>query len=134
MKRLFPVLMAILALVSAILACGVGKEPGISNIRMVTDDTGVTATTVYTPTDPFIVFFEVNQVESGTTFESRWYALDVEGEDPSTPFKTSEYMYEEGNQKIYFQLSRDSEWPVGRYRVEIYMNGEKFGEVQFEVE
>ncbi|MFT3895655.1 MAG: hypothetical protein QM730_28885 [Anaerolineales bacterium] len=134
MKKLFPVLLAMLALALATLACNVGGEPGVSNVRMTTDDTGDTATTTYASTDPFFVFFDVNAIEAGTSFESRWYALNVEGQDPNTPFKTIEYAYKEGNRKIYFQLTTDVEWPVSTYRVEIYMNGEKVGEQQFDVQ
>jgi hypothetical protein len=133
MKKLVPVLLAVLALVFSVMACNVGGEPGVSNVRMATDDTGDTATTEYATTDPFYVFFDVNQIEPGTSFESRWYVLNYEGQDPNTPFKTIEYSYEEGNRMIYFQLTSDVEWPVSAYRVEIYMNGVKSGEVQFDV-
>jgi len=133
MKRSLPVLLALLALVVSTLACSLGGEPGVSNVRMATDDTGDTATTVYAPTDPFFVFFDVNAIEPGTSFESRWYVLNYEGQDPNTPFKTIDYSYEEGNTMIYFQLTSDTEWPVSAYRVEIYMAGAKVGEQQFDV-
>ena len=134
MKKLFPVLLAVLMLISSTLACSLGGEPGASNIRMATDDTGGTATTVYAPTDAFFVFFDVNAIEPGTAFESRWYVLNYEGQDPNEPFKTIAYSYEEGNTLIYFQLTSDVEWPVSTYRVEIYMNGVKVGEQQFDVQ
>jgi hypothetical protein len=134
MKKLFPVLLAVLALALATLACNVGGEPGVSNVRMATDDTGDSTTTVYAPADPFFVFFDVNAIEPGTSFESRWYVLNLDGQDPNTPFKTIEYAYEEGNRMIYFQLTSDVEWPVSTYRVEIYMNGAKVGEQQFDVQ
>ena len=134
MKKLFPVLLAVLMLISSTLACSLGGEPGASNIRMATDDTGGTATTVYAPTDAFFVFFDVNAIEPGTAFESRWYVLNYEGQDPNEPFKTIAYSYEEGNTLIYFQLTSDVEWPVSTYRVEIYMNGAKVGEQQFDVQ
>jgi len=134
MKRSFPILLAVLALVFSTLACNFGGEPGVSNVRMTTDDTGDTVITAYATTDPFFVFFDVNAIEPGTAFESRWYVLNYEGQDPNTPFKTIEYSYEAGNTKIYFQLTSDVEWPVSTYRVEIYMNGVKAGEQQFDVQ
>ena len=134
MKKLFPVLLALFALVLSMLACNIGGTPGASNIRMATDDTGDTATTVYAPADDFFVFFDVNAIDAGTVFESRWYILDYEGEDPTVPFKTIDYSYEEGNTLIYFQLTSDVDWPVSSYRVEIYMNGVKVGEQLFNVQ
>jgi len=133
-KKLAPVLFAVFALVFSTLACSLGGEPGVSNIRMATDDTGDTTTTSYSPTQDFYVFFDANNVETGTTFEGRWYALDIEGEDPNTPFSTIDYDLEEDVTKVYFQLFSDTEWPVGTYRVEIYMAGVKVGETQFSVQ
>ena len=134
MRKSFPVLLALLALVVSTLACSLGGEPGVSNIRMATDESGDTATSVYAPTDAFFVFFDVNAIEAGTVFESRWYVLNFEGQDANTPFKTIEYPYEEGNRMIYFQLTSDAEWPVSAYRVEIYMDGVKSGEATFDVQ
>ncbi len=37
-KKALPVLFAVLALVVSTLACSFGGEPGVSNIRMTTDD------------------------------------------------------------------------------------------------
>ena len=132
-NKLF-VLLAVSALVASTLACAFGGEPGVSNVRMATDVSGETPTTVYSPSDDFFVFFDVSAVETGTPFEGRWYALDIEGEDPNTPFQTLSYNLEEGASTVYFQLYSDVEWPIGTYRVEIYMNGVKVGEAQFSVQ
>lgn len=133
-KNLIPVLLAVLALVVSSLACSVGGEPGVSNVRMTTDDTGETTTTTYSPTDDFYVFFEANSVEAGTLFESRWYALNIEGEDPNNAFSTIEYTLEEGVGTVYFQLYSDTPWPAGDYRVDVYMGGVKSGEATFSVQ
>ena len=133
-KNLLPVLFAVVALVLSALACNFGSEPGVSNVRMTTDDSGETTTTAYSPSDDFYVFFEVTAIDAGTPFEGQWYALDIEGEDPNTPFSTIEYNLEDGVSTVYFQLYSDVEWPVGTYRVEIYMDGAKVGEQQFNVQ
>jgi hypothetical protein len=41
---------------------------------------------------------------------------------------------EEGVGSVYFQLFNDTEWPVGTYRVDVYMEGTKVGEQQFSVQ
>ena len=132
-KNVLPVLLAILALVVSTLACDFGAEPGVSNLRMVTDESGETNTTSYSSSEDFYVFFDVTLVEVGTYFEAQWYALDIEGEDPNTPFTSIEYNLEEGADSVYFQLFNDSDWPTGTYRVEVYMEGVKVGEQQFSV-
>jgi len=132
-RSLLIVLFAVAALVLSSLACSFGGAPGVSNVRMATDSTGDTNTSTYSPSDDFYVFFDVNSVEVGTLFESHWYALDIDGEDPNTPFSTIEYNLEDGVDKVYFQLYTTGLWPEGTYRVEIYMAGENVGEAQFSV-
>ena len=133
-KKALPVLFAVLALVVSTLACSFGAEPGVSNIRMTTDDSGETTVTSYSPSDDFYVYFDVNAVDTGTLFEGHWYALDIEDQDPNTAFSTIEYNLEEGVGSVYFQLFNDTEWPVGTYRVDIYMDGAKVGEQSYRVQ
>jgi len=132
-KKNFILLSAIVALILASLACNFGGEPGASNFYMAKDADGDLQTSVFSPTDDFYIFFDVNSVDVGTYFEGQWFALDIEGEDPSTPFSTIDYNLEEGVSTIYFQLFNDEQWPVGTYRVDIYMEGAKVGEQQFSV-
>ena len=135
-KKLYPILFAFIALVVASLACSFGApaEPTASNFYMATDQEGNNRTTVFSSTDDFFVHFDVGGIEVGTPFQSRWYVLDVEGQDPNTPFQTIDYAYEEGIGNIYFQLTNADGWPVGSYKVEIYMNGTKVGEQLFSVQ
>lgn len=134
-KNLYPILCAVMALVFATLACSsLNATPGASDFFMATDKDGTNKTTTFSPSDDFFVFFKVNGIEDGTTFQSRWYALDLEGQDPNTPVQTIDYPYEKGISKIYFQLTSAEDWPVGNYKVEIYMNGTKVGEQTFSVQ
>jgi len=134
-KRLYPILCAVVALFIASLACNaLAGTPGASNFHMASDEAGTNRTTVFSPTDDFFVFFDVSGADEGTNFQSRWYALDIEGEDPNVPFQTIDYPYESGISNIYFQLTNDEGWPAGNYRVEIYMNDVKVGEQAFSVQ
>lgn len=135
-KNLYPILFGVFAVVAASLACNFGTpaEPTASNFYMATDEAGANRTTVFSSTDDFFVHFDVAGIEAGTPFQSRWYALDIEGEDPNTPFQTIDYTYQEGIGNIYFQLTSADGWPVGNYKVEIYMNGTKVGEQLFSVQ
>ena len=134
-SNVYPVLCAILVILVAALACAVGSTgPGASNFYMATDEAGTNRTNVFSTTDDFYVFFNVSDVEPGTTFQSRWYALNVAGQDPNEPFRTIDYVYQEGVENIYFQLTSAEPWPVGNYKVEVFMDGTEVGEQEFSVQ
>jgi hypothetical protein len=134
-KSLRPVLYALIVLLLASLACSVGDTtPSATNFYMATDEAGTNKTSNFSPSDDFYVFFDVANIEPGTAFQSRWYALNVEGQDPNTAFQTIDYTYEEGIGNIYFQLTNDQGWPAGSYKVEVYMAGTKVGEQTFSVQ
>ena len=133
-KNLYPILYAVLAMVLVTLACSVAPTPGASEFYMATDVDGTNRTNTFSPTNDFFVFFDVAGIEAGTNFQARWYALDIEGQDPNVPFQTIDYAYEEGIGNIYFQLTSEEPWPAGSYKVEVYMNDAKVGEQGFVVQ
>ncbi len=135
MNKKWFILVAALALVLSTLACGASAPAGVSNIYMANNENGDNQTTTFAPTDDIYVFFDVNQVDNGTQFEIKWYALNVDGQDPSTPFTTSDYSYN-GESTLYANItSTDSSgFPAAQYKVEIYMAGVKVGEQQFNVQ
>lgn len=134
-KNLYPILSAIMVLVIISLACSsLNPTPGASDFYMATDVDGTNKTNIFSPDQDFFVFFDVAGIEAGTTFQSRWYALDIEDVDPNVPFQTIDYPYPEGIGTIYFQLTGEDPWPVGSYKVEVYMNGAKVGEQGFAVQ
>ena len=134
-KNLYPVLCAVIVVLVATLACNaLSSTPGASNFYMATDVDGKNRTNVFAPTDDFYVFFDVSGIEAGTNFQSRWYVLNLEDQDPNTPIQTIDYLYEEGIGNIYFQLTSADGWPTGNYKVEIYMNDAKVGEQEFSVQ
>ena len=100
---------------------------------MATDDQGTNKTSTFAPTDALILFFDVNGVQNGTPFEARWYVLNVANQDPNTPFKIMDQNYSSGTTTLRFPLTNTGNWPIGQYRVDIYMSGNQVGQVQFTV-
>jgi hypothetical protein len=133
MKK-YSILFAVLALLVAALACGTSAPAGVSNIRMANDADATNITTTFASTDVIYVFFDVNEVETGAPFQVKWYALNLDGQDPTEPFTVTDYAYNDES-TIYAQIeSTDGGFPVAQYKVEIYLNGSKVGEQQFSVE
>jgi hypothetical protein len=127
------ILLAVIALIISTLACGSSGPPGVSNIYMASDDAGNNKTTTFAPTDTIHVFFDVNQVDNGAQLQMKWFALNVDGQDPTTSFKTLDYAYK-GEPTINGQISSTSGgFPVGQYKVEVYLNDAKVGEQQFDI-
>ena len=133
LKKL-PILLAVVALFVSALACGSSAPAGISNVYMANDAEGKNKTTTFASTDVIYVFFDVNGIDTGAQFQVKWYALNVDGQDPNEPFTVTDYTYND-EATIYAQIeSTDGGFPVAQYKVEIYLNGAKVGEQQFSVQ
>ena len=129
-KHIF-ILSVLLALVISLAACS--SAPKVSNFYMATDDLGANKTTIFMPTDAFILFFDVSGIPNGTPFEARWYVLNAPGKDPNTPFQIMDQNYSSGSTTLRFHLTNTGDWPVAQYRVDVYMSGNKVGDVLFSV-
>ncbi len=129
--------LAAVAIFVATLACNaLAPKPTVSNIRLTTDKTGTTTTTSYSPGDAFYVFADLSGLKTGSVVEAKWYAVNATGVDANSEINTSDYNYELGIDFVYFQLTTNdgSDWPTGSYKVELYLDGTKTGEMGFNVQ
>lgn len=128
------ILLAVIALFVSALACGSSTPAGVSNIYMANNADGNNKTTTFASTDVIYVFFDMNQVDDGAQLQIQWYALNVDGQDPATPFTVTDYTYA-GESTIFAQIeSTEGGFPAAQYKVEIYLNSAKVGEQQFTVQ
>jgi len=128
------ILLVLLVLITATLvACGSSAPAGVSNLVLSSDKGGASKAT-FAPTDTIYLSADVNQVNAGTNFDIKWYALNVSGQDPATPFVTSTVAYSSGNNLSANINSTTGGFPVGQYKVEVYMNGAKVGEQTFDIQ
>jgi hypothetical protein len=141
MKKGYPVLLALLALLIATLACdfSVGGTEGMSleNLRMAFDEDGNNPTTVFAPSDVFYVVGDLNNAPAGTVVDAKWLAVAIEGYESGELIyeqTISDFTEESFTGSIYFQLSNDSGWPVGEYKVDLYLDGSSVGSVPFNVQ
>ena len=133
MKSKISILLAVFALMLAALACG--APAGVSNIYMANDKEGTNKTTSFAPTDTVYVFFDVSQIDAGTQFQIKWYALNVDGQDPNEPIATTDYDYNnESTILAHINSTGADGLPTGDYKVEIYMSDKKVGEQLFTVQ
>jgi len=120
-KSLFFVVAVFLA---TILACGFSvSTANISAANMSADSEGEQPTANFAQDDTFYAVVQVDNAPDDTTVKAVWVAVDVEGVDPDLVIGEKELA---GGGTLTFSLSNadDKLWPVGDYKVDIYLNGE----------
>jgi len=137
MTRKFSILLAVLALVMSILACAVG-EPSLSNVRTAKDEDGNQPASVFATTDTVYVASDLSNGAKGNVISSKWYVVDVADTEPNLLLDEAEISIEDdyfsGNIYFFFPPPLDGQWPVGRYKVEVYFNGALNSTVEFTVQ
>lgn len=137
MKRLTPIVLALLALMLASLACeALTAEMSLENLRMAYDEDGEQVTSIYLPDDVFYAVADIKNAPQGTVIKAVWDVVDVPDleEDAEFPEQTLDITEESYTGTIYFQLSNDFLWPAGTYRVDLYLNDTLVQALEFRVE
>ena len=135
MKKLFPVLLAVLALVASSLACSL-TEMSLDNARMAFDQDGKNVTSTFSSTDVFYAVADLSNAPNGTKVIAKWVAVNIEGEDPGSVFQeqTLDITEDSFSGTIYFQLSNDGGWPSGDYKIDLYLNDALTQSITFNVQ
>src|SRR5262245_35207202 len=88
MKRIAPILLAVLALVFASLACqALSTEMSLDNLRMAYDEDGNQVTTTFSESDVFYAVSDLNNAPQGTVVKAIWTAVDVEDTEAGLEFQ-----------------------------------------------
>ena len=94
-------------------------------------------TTTFSADTPAIcAFWEGKGLGTGDTIGVIWIAEDIGGTNPKdTPIRRADYRIFKQEQVGEFSLSRPSgkTWPIGKYRVELYINGGIADTVKFTI-
>jgi hypothetical protein len=138
-KNKIVVLLAVVALVLASLACnaasgGGGGTVNISNAHMATDKDDTSKTTVYTTDAPsFFCYFDLNNATDTTVVKGTWTLVSAEGYEANSEIDSAEITG--GDNTYYFSLDRSGDsWPVGKYKIDLYIDGNMVQTVEFEVQ
>ena len=134
-NKLFFVALAVLALILSSLACEASASTAnISNAHMAVDEADSAETTVYVPDAPsFFCYFDLNNAPDDTVVKGVWTLISAEGYDPNQEIDSAEMTG--GDNTYYFSLDGAAEpWPVGQYKIDLYLNDELVQTVNFEVQ
>lgn len=133
MKKIkFQIIFVFLVLMLVSLACEFSASTAnIKDAYMARDSEGVDKTTVFAQSDEFNCIVQVVNAPDDTDVKAVWYAVNAQDTDPN--FKIDEYSLTTGDAVIPFSLTNDSLWPLGTYKVELYLNDKLESTVDFEV-
>ncbi len=74
--------------------------------------------------DIFHAVLSIKDAPANTVFKSAWYAQDVGTASACNTLIDSNELTTDGTRNVDFNLTPESAWPVGTYRVELFVNGE----------
>ena len=131
--KVFPLFLAFMALLLSTLACEFSASTAnVAEAWMSTDEAGDQRTSVFAQDQIFYVQVDLQNAPDDTTLKAVWTAVDVQDTDPNLVITETEFVT--GSGLINFNLSNDSLWPTGTYKVDIYMNGGLATTVTFTVQ
>lgn len=127
------IILAVFTLLAATaIACGFNfSTANISEVTLAKDEAGAEPATVFDQDDTIYAVIQVANAPDDTKTKAVWTAVEAEGVEPNFVIEETEYV---GSDVSYFSLSNDQLWPVGRYKVDIYLNDELNRTLEFEVE
>jgi hypothetical protein len=134
-KNFLPSLLFIAVLALSVLACGFSASTAnITNAHMATDESDTTSTTVYAPdTQTFYCFFDLNNAPDDTVVKGVWTLVSAEGYEANSEIDSAEITG--SDESYYFSLDRAADtWPVGQYKIDLYINDNLVQTVNFEVQ
>jgi ABC-type Fe3+-citrate transport system substrate-binding protein len=125
------VLMVVMVIVS--IACGFSASTAnIKDSYLAKDEAGKEKTTVYPQDSVFYCIVTLANAPNDTTLKAVWTAVDAKDTAPN--FKIDEVSTTTGDGTVPFTLTNDNLWPVGKYKVDLYLNDVLKQTLNFEVQ
>jgi hypothetical protein len=127
-----PFYIALLTLFLASLACsGSFSSANIAEAWMATDPDGENRVDIFAQDEVFYAMVDLQNAPDDTKLKAVWTAVEVEDTEPNLVINETETTSSDA--LLHFQLENESLWPVGKYKVEIYLNDELSVTLNFEV-
>ncbi len=150
-KNKIVVMLAVVALLLASLACSAvsgGGDGGdntngggisvttanITNAHLSSDENDSSTVTSYSPSDPgFYCYFDLNNAPDSTVVKGVWTLVSADGYESNSEIDSAEITG--GDNTYYFSLGGGTDpWPVGKYKIDLYIDGSLVKTIEFEVQ
>lgn len=89
-------------------------------------------TTVFAQNEVFYAIVDLANAPDDTVVRTVWYVVEAEGIEGE--FLIDETEVTTGDGRITFDLTPEAQWPVGSYKVELYLNDELEETLEFQVQ
>ena len=130
-KRLLMIGFAIGILLLASIACEASASTAsITSATLTADPASGAETTTFTSDQPFYCVVVLANAPDSTKVKAVWYTVD----DAGTAGKITENEIVGSGSPINFKATPSNPWPVGNYRVEIYLNDALNKTIDFSVQ
>ena len=127
------IILVLLALLLASLACDFSASTAnISEAYLSMYEDGSEETTVFAQDEIIYCIVVLKNAPDETVVKAEWIAVDVENTEPNFVIDVVEITT--GSDTLTFNLSNTGLWPLGDYRVDIYLNEELANSLAFSVQ
>jgi hypothetical protein len=88
-------------------------------------------TTIFSQDENFALVVELTNVTDDTATSAKWYAVKAEGVEPNLLLDEADF--KGADPEIVFDLKNNQLWPIGEYKVELFLNGKLNKTIEFSV-
>lgn len=133
MKLTKLVLLAAVILLFTCSACGsIATPTSITSAGLFLDPEGSQPTDKYDTLSVFYCLVSLDGLQSDTVLQVSWVAVDTDRTEPNFVIKIEEIR--PSITTVLFQLQNEGNfWPVGTYKLYLYLDGKLDQEIEFEV-
>jgi hypothetical protein len=114
-----------------------GSAAQVTNVRLAKDFTYgdvVNPTSNFYPSDrQFHLVVDLGNPSDGTTVAGAWYAIDA-GSHRNEKLDSQTYTLKNGEDRVHFTLTNQDNWPKGKYKVDVMVNGKLTRTLDFRVQ
>lgn len=134
-NKLFRFVLFVVVLVLASMACEFSASTAnIANAHMSLDEADTQQTTSYSTDSPaFYCYFDLKNAPDDTVVKGVWTLVSADGYDSNQEIDSAEITG--SDETYYFSLGGSSDpWPVGQYKIDLYLNDELVQTINFDVQ
>ena len=134
-SKLFRFVLFVVVLVFASIACEFSASTAnIANAHLSLDESDTQTVTGYSTDVPaFVCYFDLKNAPDDTVVRGVWTLISADGYDSNQEIDSAEITGSDNT--YYFSLGGSTDpWPVGQYKIDLYLNDELVQTINFEVQ